>query len=80
MKNKTPKPTKQPICKRTNAPCKNEQRINAINSYATALNTYITEVANQQEVINHRSKVGLWIAIVAFVVAIGHSIIALVAH
>jgi hypothetical protein len=74
MKNKTTKPT---TCKRTNAPCKTEQRVNAINAYATALNTYIDEVAEKQETINHRSKVGLWLAIVAFVVAIGHSVIAL---
>ena len=74
MKNKLTKPT---TSKRTNAPCKLEERINAINSYATALNKWISNLANEQEIINHRSKIGLWIAIVAFVVSVGHAVLAL---
>ena len=74
MKNKPTKPT---ISKRTNAPCKTDERINAINSYATALNKWISNLANEQEIINHRSKVGLWFAVIAFVVSVGHAILAL---
>ena len=71
---KTTKPT---TCKKTKAPCQNEQRINSVNNYVAALNQYVNEVATSQEDINHRSKVGLWLAIVAFVVSVGHAIIAI---
>lgn len=74
MKNKTTKPT---TAKKTNAPCKLEQRFNALNAFVTSLTNAVNAISEEQAVIDHRSKVGLWIAIVAFVVSVGHAILAL---
>jgi len=74
MKNKPTKPT---ISKRTNAPCKTEQRVDAINAYCTALNQSVSNIQVQLWETTDRSKIGLWIAIVAFVVSVGHAVLAL---
>jgi hypothetical protein len=74
MKNKPTKPT---ISKRTNAPCKLEQRINAVNAYATALSQSASNIQVQLWETTDRSKIGLSFAIVAFVVSVGHAILAL---